>query len=186
MREYLELITSNILNVLKLMNGILKWLDEIKNNSIRLKIGYSKIDISLYEFSQYLKCIHLQTQHAVWQRISKNKENQIADKQNLSLCIHILLCIAIKEKHENAQYPDTKSQDGIYAKFLDKIVTCLGKHFLMNNNNNNDINMNKEQELKPEPIQNNNEPSIILIFGDLVDKLPLWLLNCDKILQSQK
>jgi len=162
LRQYLQSITSNVLNVLRLMNGVIVWINEIKTNSLRLTLPSSNIDMSLYEFSQLLQCIHLQTQHAVWQKIQKNDENQIADKQNLSLCIHILLCIAIKDKATTSQYPNTQNPDKIYADFLDKIVTCLSTNFL-----------SKKAD------------QIIMEFGDLVEKLPLWLLNCDEMLQKK-
>lgn len=166
LREYLELITGNIINVLRLMNAVIHWTTAIKTNSIRLVLQESNIDISLYEFSQLLLTTPLETQHAVWQRIQKNEENQIADSQNLSLCIHILLCIAIKHKTSASKYPNTQNPDQIYAAFLEKIVSCLSQHFLRKSGNTADS-------------------GIIMEFGDLVEKLPLWILYCDKMLQSK-
>jgi len=162
-RPYLELVAANIVSVLKLMNGVLCWANASKASSVRLVLPALRIDVSLYELSQLLQCVQLETQHAVWQRIEKNDENQIADQQNLSLCIHILLCIAIKHKQSDAQYPNTQNPDAIYANFLEKVVGCLCTQFLSADDEN----------------------GIVMEFGDLVEKLPLWLLKCDKILQSQ-
>jgi len=166
-RAYLELVAANIVCVLKLMNGVLCWANASKASSVRLVLPALRIDVSLYELSQLLQCVQLETQHAVWQRIEKNDENQIADQQNLSLCIHILLCIAIKHKQSDAQYPNTQNPDAIYADFLEKVVGCLGTQFLAIKKDATD------------------EKGIVMEFGDLVEKLPLWLLKCDKILQSQ-
>jgi len=163
-RDYLELVAGNIVAVLKLMNRVLCWANDSKASSLRLVLPRLRIDVSLYELSQLLQCVQLETQHAVWQRIDKNSENQISDQQNLSLCIHILLCIAIKHKQSDAQYPNTQNPDKVYAEFLEKVVDCLCAQFLA---------ADKEQG------------GIVMEFGDLVEKLPLWLLKCDKILQSQ-
>jgi len=65
LRQYLEFVASNILNVLRVMNGVIGWISNIRTNSLRLILPSSDIDISLYEFSQLLQCVHLQTQHAV-------------------------------------------------------------------------------------------------------------------------
>lgn len=166
LREYLEVIVSNICNVLRLINGVMEWSDAIKTNSVRLKLYDSSIDISLYEFSQMLLTTPLETQHAVWQRIKKNEENQIADSQNLSLCIHILLCIAIKARSATSKYPNTENPDKVYAAFLEKIVSCLSAHFLRKSSDSGDS-------------------GIIMEFGELIEKLPLWLLHCDKMLHAQ-
>merc|ERR1712154_43819 len=50
LRQYLQSITSNVLNVLRLMNGVIVWINEIKTNSLRLTLPSSNIDMSLYEF----------------------------------------------------------------------------------------------------------------------------------------
>ena len=161
-REHLELVTGNIVQVLKLMNSVLRWANESKASSLRLVLPALRIDVSLYELSQLLQCVQLETQHAVWQRIDKNDENQIADQQNLSLCLHILVCIAIKHKQSDAQYPNTQNPDPIYADFLEKMVNCLCTQFLASAD----------------------QGGIVMEFGDIVEKLSLWLLKCDKILQS--
>merc|ERR1719474_100712 len=167
LRKYLEVITSNIFDVLRLINAVLEWSESIKTNSMRLVLTDSDIDISLYEFSQMLLTTPLETQHAVWQRIQKNEENQIADSQNLSLCIHILLCIAIKSRSTSSKYPNTENPDQIYAAFLEKIVSCLSAHFLRKSSDSAGS-------------------GIIMEFGDLVEKLPLWLLYCDQMLQRSQ
>jgi len=100
------------------------------------------------------------------QRIEKNDENQIADKQNLSLCIHILLCIAIKDKATTSKYPNTQHPDQIYAKFLNTIVDLLLNNFLTRQSGTGDV--------------------ISFSFGDLVEKLSLWLLKCGELLQAKK
>lgn len=172
-REHLELVTCNIVEVLRLMNRVLRWANDSKASSLRLVLPALRIDVSLYELSQLLQCVQLETLHAVWQRIEKNDENQIADRQNLSLCIHILLCIAIKHKQSDAQYPNTQNPDKIYADFLQKVVHCLCTQFLAKSADAADS------------ADSTAESAFAMEFGHLVEKLPLWLLKCDKILQSQ-
>mmetsp|Transcript_17122 Transcript_17122/g.26701 ORF Transcript_17122/g.26701 Transcript_17122/m.26701 type:complete len:385 (-) Transcript_17122:1589-2743(-) len=166
LRPCLHTVSANLPVVLRIIQQILQWLHSIQTHSVRLRIPSLHIDTSLYTMASGLLCIDIMTQHAVWQRVHKNDDNQIADRQNVSLCLHILMCIVIKKKEKYSQYPSAQSDDQTYAQFLDHIVQCLEDNFLSS---------------LQRPTNN-----FVMEFGDLVEKLPLWLVQCDRALQHSQ
>ena len=164
-----------------------------KNNSYCFQVTISShliVKYSLYEFILSLLELNLSTINAVWQKISKNEDDLIGDKQNLCLCIHILICISIQNKYKSNNNNNNNNdqqeeynkfqQDAIYLKFLDCITTILCQHF---------VNRQLRKKLTPKCLclrDNKSSSNIVMGFGDLVDELPKWLIKTNEILLNQQ
>eukprot|EP01083_Nonionella_stella_P100983 285645_1 len=134
------------------------------------------VEYSLFELIIALQSLPLSTVNAVWQKIPKNEDEVIGDKQNLCLCLHILICISIKNKYKNSDESNEYNafqNDPIYLNFLDGITTTLCLHY---------VARSIRIKLNPKclPLRDSQSSSEIAMgFGDLVEELPKWLKQCN-------
>ena len=136
------------------------------------------VNYSLFELIQSLQCLNLSTINAVWQKIPKNEDELIGNKQNLCLCVHILICVCIQNKYaKNKDSPNNNSKDynkfqtdANYLKFLDDITQALCQYF---------VSRIIRTKLSPNCLSlrdNKSNSNIVMGFGDLVENTPQWLL----------
>ena len=59
------------------------------------------LKFSVFDLINALQSLNLSTMNAVWQKIPKNEDDLIGDQQNLCLCLHILICIAVQNKYKS-------------------------------------------------------------------------------------
>ena len=82
------------------------------------------LKFSVFELIHTLQTMNLSTTNAVWQKIPKNEDDLIGDQQNLCLCLHILICIAVQNKYKG-QYTEDE-----YNRFQVFLCALMLRHAL--------------------------------------------------------
>jgi len=141
------------------------------------------LKFSVLDLITALQSLNLSTMNAVWQKIPKNEDDLIGDQQNLCLCLHILICIAVQNKYKSiykeADYNLFQSEP-VYLKFLDDVTSALCEYF---------ANRAVRTKSTPNclPLRDNVSASRIVIgFGDLVEEMPKWLHKSNDIILARR
>jgi len=141
------------------------------------------LKFSVFELIHTLQTMNLSTTNAVWQKIPKNEDDLIGDQQNLCLCLHILICIAVQNKYKGQYTEDEYNRfqsEAVYLKFLDDVTSALCEYF---------ANRAVRTKSTPNclPLRDNVSNSRIVIgFGDLVEEMPKWLMRSNDIILSRR
>jgi len=153
--------------------------DSYKFDSV---IGNITVSFSIFELIVSLQSMSLSTTSSIWQKIGKNEDDLIGDKQNLCLCIHILICVSIQNKYKSSASNGMKGcndfnkfqTDPSYLTFLDNLSSSLCQFFL-----NRSIRKKVAPDCLP-LVENKSHSLVVMGFGDLVEELPKWLSACNE------